>query len=133
MPFNDSPSERNFLTKITKYPKVINIHNSITVIDDLLAASKKLVEKSTIGIYNVVNPGSMSHKEIIDMYKEIVDSSHNCEFISLNDLEKLVKAPRSNCILNTAKLENEGIYLRPVKEAVKDCLIKYKQAIISNN
>lgn len=133
MPVDDLPGERNFLTKITKYSKVINVPNSMTVIDDLLVASKKLIEKSAVGIYNVTNSGIISHKEIIDMYKEIVDSSHACEFISLTDLEKLVKAPRSNCVLNTAKLENEGIYLRPVRDAVQDCLIKYRNIIDSNN
>ncbi|MBT7483998.1 dTDP-4-dehydrorhamnose reductase, partial [Candidatus Peregrinibacteria bacterium] len=34
------------------------------------------------------------------------------------------KAPRSNCILDASKLANEGIKMRPVEEAIRDCLEK---------
>ena len=41
-----------------------------------------------------------------------------------NDEEfyKFAKAPRSNCVLDTSKLESAGIHLRPLKEAIIDSL-----------
>ena len=59
------------------------------------------------------------------MYKQIVNPAHKYEVISLATLHNSTKAKRSNCVLNTDKLAREGIQIRPVKEAVKDCLEKY--------
>ncbi|MBI4141792.1 sugar nucleotide-binding protein [Candidatus Woesearchaeota archaeon] len=126
MPLDNKPDERNFITKITKYKQVINIPNSITVIQDLLPAAQKLIEKKTTGIYNVTNSGSMTHKEMLEMYNEIADPTHTCEFITIEQLHSMTKAERSNCVLNTDKLQKEGIQLRPVKEAVRETFEMYK-------
>lgn len=127
MPFDSIPSERNFISKIIKYPKVISVPNSISVLDDFLFAAKSLMDKKAKGIFNVTNPGVIDHKEILDMYKEIVDPTYNYELFSLEEMEKITVAKRSNCGLSTKKMESEGIYLRPVREAVLDALIKYKE------
>ncbi len=127
MPLDGEPSERNFITKITKYSKVISVPNSISVLDDFMAAAKALIEKRATGIYNVTNPGTLSHKEILDMYKEIVDPTFAYELFSLEELERITKARRSNCGLSTKKLEKEGIHLRPVKDAVRDVLLQYRE------
>ncbi len=127
MPLDGEPGERNFITKITKYPKVISIPNSVSVIDDFLQVGKALIDKKATGIYNVTNEGTINHQEILDMYKEIVDPSYNYELFSVEEMEKITKAKRSNCGLSTKKLEAEGIKIRPVKEAVRDALYKYKE------
>jgi 3,5-epimerase/4-reductase len=125
MPIDSSPGPRNFITKITNYKQVIDIKNSMTVISDLLAVGKDLIEKNKNGIYNVVNPGPMSHSEILDMYKEIVDPTFSYEIISLEELHKMTKAKRSNCILDTTKLEQE-ISLPTLKERLANIMIQYK-------
>ncbi|MEI7810524.1 MAG: sugar nucleotide-binding protein, partial [bacterium] len=73
MPVNNEKNPRNFITKITSYENVINTPNSITIIGDLIKATVELVNKKKTGIYNVTNPGSITHKEILDKYKEFVD------------------------------------------------------------
>jgi dTDP-4-dehydrorhamnose reductase len=127
MPLDGEPGERNFLTKITKYKKVISVPNSLSVIDDFVRAALELIKKRVTGIYNVVNPGFITHKEILDMYKEIVDPSFTYELFSLDELSRVTKAGRSNCGLSTSKLEDEGIFMRPIKVALKDTLEKYKE------
>lgn len=127
MPLDNKPDERNFITKITKYKQVINLPNSITLIQDLLPAAKQLIDKRKTGVYNITNPGSMTHKEMLEIYREIVDPAHTCEFITLEQLHSMTKAERSNCVLNTEKLQKEGIQLRPVKEAVRETFEEYKQ------
>ena len=126
MPIDSSPGERNFITKITKYEKVIDIRNSMTVIDDLMQAGKILMDKNATGIYNIVNPDAMSHKEVLDMYKEIVDPNFEYKIISLEELKPLIKADRSNCVLNTDKLEKE--YKIPkLRERLIDIMKQYKK------
>jgi hypothetical protein len=63
------------------------------------------------------------------MYKEIVDPSHTCEFITIEQLDKLTKAPRSNCMLSSEKLESAGVHLPPVHERVKEVLVEYKNKL----
>lgn len=124
MPLDSEKSPRNFITKITNYEKVINEPNSTTVIDDLITAVITLAERKKTGIYNITNPGSITHKEILDLYTEIVDPSFTYTIIPTNELHTC--AGRSNCILNTDKLTREGIILTPIKEAIIKVLKEYK-------
>lgn len=122
MPFDGSGSERNLIMKLRKYPRVLDVPNSITYLPDFFAAAKILIERRRTGIWNIVNPGTISPYAIMEMYREIVDPQHAFERIDLKDLPTVVKAGRSNCILSTKKLEGEGIRLRPVREAVEEAL-----------
>ncbi|CAN0211525.1 unnamed protein product [Hapterophycus canaliculatus] len=45
MPISDDLSPRNFVTKIVKYDKVVNIPNSMTVLTDLLPVSLAMAAK----------------------------------------------------------------------------------------
>ena len=125
MPILSEVSDRSYIRKIVKYPKIISEKNSMTIVDDLLEVTKYLIENKRTGTYNVTNPGSISPKEILDMYKEIVDSTHTYEDISLDELHSFTKAKRSNCVLNTDKLEKE-FKLKTIRERVREILEKYK-------
>ncbi|MBU4332095.1 sugar nucleotide-binding protein [Patescibacteria group bacterium] len=116
---NDISSERNFIKKITGYKKVIDIKNSMTIVDDLLHVADTLMSRNKTGIYNMVNPGPMSHREILDLYKEMVDSKFNYDIISVDELHKTTKAERSNCVLNMEKLTKE-VELKPLKERLTE-------------
>jgi dTDP-4-dehydrorhamnose reductase len=126
MPLDSEPGPRNFITKITNYEKVISVPNSITIIDDLIEAGKQLMEKRATGIYNIVNPGVVEHKDILKLYKEIVDPSYEANYISLEELETMTKAPRSNCILSTKKIESEGINIPSIEDRLPQVLEAYK-------
>ncbi len=119
MPFDDSTNDRSLLMKVRKFARVNDIQNSLTYLPDFLEAAKVLIEKRRTGIYNVVNPGGMSPYDIIELYKEIVDPAHAVERLSAADLPSVSKAARSNCILSTAKIEREGIVLRPTADVVR--------------
>ena len=122
---NDINSERNFVRKITRYKKIINVKNSMTVVDDLLKVAEILMSKNKTGIYNIVNPGPMSHKEILDLYKEIIDPNFAYEIISVEELHKITKAERSNCVLNNDKLSQE-IKLPALKERIIEIFKNFK-------
>lgn len=127
MPLDAEPGPRNFITKITTYPKVISVPNSITVIDDLVMAAKALMEKKAVGIYNVANPGAIEHKEILEMYKEIVDPNHTYTPITLEQLGTMTKAGRSNCVLDGKKLADAGVHLPEIRGRVRELLVEYKK------
>jgi hypothetical protein len=64
---------RNFITKIIKYDKVINIPNSMTVLPELIPYSIEMSKRKLTGIMNYTNPGAISHNEILELYKEYID------------------------------------------------------------
>jgi len=125
---NDLDSPRNFIRKILNYKKVINIENSMTIVNDLIHVAEYLMKKNSTGIYNVANPGPMTHKQILDLYKEIVDPKFTYTIISLDQLHEMTKAKRSNCILNTKKLEKE-IKLPTLKDQITKIFKEYKAKV----
>ena len=125
MPFDDTPDPRNLITKLARYPRVLDAENSLTYVPDFLSAAKTLMQRKRTGIYNIVNPGSLSPYRVMELYREIVDRNHRFEHLSLTDLPGAVRAGRSNCTLSTAKLEKEAIRLQPVEEAMRKALRAY--------
>lgn len=129
LPIDIEPNPRNLIDKLIKYPQVIDSKNSITVIPDFLEAAKKLIEKRCTGVYHVVNPGVITPSEIMELYQKIIDPTHQFKTISEEQIysQGLAKAKRSNCFLNTEKLQREGIYLKPIKERIGEVMDEYKK------
>lgn len=129
LPIDNQPGPRNLIDKLLKYSKVINDENSVTVIPDFLKAVKQLIEKRRTGVYHIVNPGTISPARIMEVYKEIVNPEHQFEIITDQDLykQRLATARRSNCVLNTDKLQREGIKLKPIQERIIELMKEYKQ------
>lgn len=131
MPVDKEPGIRNLITKITRYPKVINVLNSVTVVDGLLDAAARLITQQHTGVFHVVNPVPVRHREILGWYQQLVDPKHSFEMITVEQMyeQGLAKAGRSNCILSTKKLENAGIKLTDAPEAIKNCLRGYRKLL----
>lgn len=129
MPIDNISSPRNLIDKLIGYKQVIgNVQNSVTCVPELMEVAKKLIDKKEIGIFNVVQSGSITHEDILEMYQEIVDPSYKLpKFISIKELNGLTLAERSNCVLYNKRLLEKGIEMRGAKCAIKDCLIKYKE------
>jgi dTDP-4-dehydrorhamnose reductase len=104
MPVSGDVNPRNLIYKLSHYPRVIDVYNSVTVIDDLLLMIRMLVEKGKTGIYNAVNPTPVRHRDILAGYKATVDPNHTYELVPSEEIAKLATTGRSNCILNTDKL-----------------------------
>ncbi|MDD5102977.1 MAG: sugar nucleotide-binding protein [Candidatus Peribacteraceae bacterium] len=130
MPFDGSPHPRNLLTKLAQFERVLDTENSITCLPDFLDAAEALIARRATGIYNIVNEGAISPYRIMELYREIVDPAHCCERLLPGSLSQVVRAGRSNCVLSTEKLKEEGISLRPVEEAVRSALMEYKKSAV---
>jgi len=131
MPIDWVPSKRNMIDKLATFPKVIDVENSVTIVEDMLDVFHQLLEKKAEGIFHVTNPGILKHKEIIALYEEIVDPEHTNEWISNDDLVKqgLAKKGRSNNFLASENLAKVGIEMREVHDAMRDTMEKYKKAL----
>lgn len=104
MPISDDLSSRNFITKIVKYDRVVNVPNSMTVLTELLPISLVMAERNLVGIYNFCNPGAISHNEVLDLYKKYIDPEYTYNNFTLEEQDKILKAGRSNNTLDHTKL-----------------------------
>ncbi len=129
MPIDKISDPRNLINKLATYKKIIDVENSVTIVEDLLYATDQLIQKKKTGIYHIVNPGTVRHRDILAWYKKYVDPKHTYEMIPLKKLQELglTQAGRSNCILNTNKLKSAGVKLRPAKAAIIEALKEYKK------
>jgi 3,5-epimerase/4-reductase len=126
MPLSDQINQRNFITKITNYKKVISIPNSMTVLPELLPIMIDMAKNKNVGTINMTNPGSISHQEILDMYQQYVDPTFIYTVMSLEELSKYATAGRSNNYLDTSLLTSK-YNVTEIKEAVRKLLINMGQ------
>jgi len=132
MPITGEENQRNFITKIINYKKICSIKNSMSVLPELLPFILEMMKNKTTGTVNLTNPGLISHNEILDMYKEIVDPEFVYENFSAEEQRKILKCDRSNNYLDTSVLESMFPNVRNIKEAVRDCLYSYKEYLKEN-
>ncbi|KAL1828408.1 hypothetical protein ACET3Z_006820 [Daucus carota] len=118
---SDLSNPRNFITKITRYDKVVDIPNSMTILDELLPISIEMAKRNLTGIWNFTNPGVVSHNEILEMYRDYIDPKFTWKNFNLEEQAKVIIAPRSNNELDASKLKKEFPELLSIKES----LIKY--------
>ena len=133
MPITGEKNGRNFITKIATYPKVCSVPNSMSVLPELLPYVLEMMKQQTTGTINLTNPGLISHNEILEMYKEIVDPSFEWKNFSMEEQRAILAADRSNNYLDTSKLEALFSDIDNIKVAVRKCLIQYKNNTETND
>lgn len=106
MPIDDDLcNPRNFINKIVNYDKVVDVPNSMTVLNELIPLAIDGALRRLIGIYNFTNPGVISHNEVLQLYREYCDEKFTWKNFSIDEQSKILAAPRSNNKLDTTKLE----------------------------
>ena len=125
MPITADNSPRNFITKITNYPKICSIANSMTVLSDFYPIILDLLLRKETGTLNLTNPGLISHNEILEMYKEHVDPTFTYSNFSIEEQNQILASGRSNNYLNTSKLERMYPSIKNIKESVLDIMKQY--------
>ena len=129
MPITDEKNPRNFITKITKYEKICSVPNSMTVLPELLPLVIDMMKKRTTGTINFTNPGLISHNEILEMYKEIVDPKFRWSNFSQEEQRKILAADRSNNFLDTTPLHSYYPNILHIKDSVRQILVEYKKSL----
>jgi hypothetical protein len=126
MPITNIKNDRNFITKITKYEKICSIKNSMTVLPELLPLVLDMMKNKIIGTINLTNPGLISHNEILEMYKELVDCTFEWKNFTIEEQNAILDAGRSNNYLDTTRLVSLYPNVMNIKDAVRWCLMNYE-------
>ena len=130
IPFDEFDGHRNYLSKVQRYAKVYQNWNSISHRGDFVAAClDSWLQKIPSGVYNVVNLGYVSTREVVEKIQKRLRPAWKPEFWqSDNEFYRFgALTPRSNCILDSSKLLNASVKMRSVDEALEDALRKWKE------
>ena len=133
MPITGAENSRNFITKIVNYEKVCSVPNSMTVLPELLPCVVDMMKKSITGTVNLTNPGLISHNEILEMYKEIVNPFFTWQNFTQAEQRAILAADRSNNFLETIKLTQLYPEIKNIRDSVREQLMKYKDTIQQTN
>ena len=127
IPFDEYTSPRNYLTKLMSYDTLLDAENSLSHRGDFAKYSIDLItQKVPRGIYNITNKGSVTTQQVVELIKKHKLTNKEFQFFTnLDDFMQQITAPRSNCVLDTSKIE-QYIKIRTAKEALEDALSKYK-------
>jgi len=127
IPFDEYASPRNYLTKLMSYDTLLDAENSLSHRGDFAKYAIDLItQKVPHGIYNITNKGSVTTQQVVELIKKHKLSNKDFQFFTnLDDFMQQITAPRSNCVLDTSKIE-QYIKIRTAEQALEDALSKYK-------
>jgi len=125
MPFEERDHPRNYLTKLQTYPKLYQNWNSLSHLGDFVSACVQIWESGLPGgAYNVVNPGYVGTREVVELIRKLRRPEWEPPFWRDDNefYQKAALARRSNCLLETTKLARSGIRMRDVDAALADSI-----------
>lgn len=125
IPFNHQDSPRNYLTKLLRYNRLLEATNSISHLNEFVAACFACWEKQIpAGTYNVTNTGWVTTREVVDLIKKHLQPDKEFDFFSNEGefMDQAAKTPRSNCTMDNSKLRNAGIDISDVHDAIESSL-----------
>jgi dTDP-4-dehydrorhamnose reductase len=82
MPISAIPHPRNLITKLAKAKQVVDVQNTITVLEDLLPFTENCLRLT--GIVHAVQTEPLYFRDLMRWYRELVDGEWNGEFIPAN-------------------------------------------------
>jgi len=130
IPFNEIEHPRNYLTKLMRYERLLDAANSISQLDEFVAATFACWEQRVpFGTYNVTNPGAITTREIVELIRRSGVCTKEFRFFASEDefMRVAAKTPRSNCIMDSSKLAAAGIQLTEIHAAVERDLHRWRK------
>lgn len=124
---SDLQHPRNFINKIVQYDRLINIPNSMSVLDELIPLVPVLAARRVSGPLNFTNPGALSHNEILHMYRANVDPNFWWRNFSIEEQNEILQAPRSNNELDASRLLSVVPNLKTITESLKEYVFQQQQ------
>lgn len=135
IPFDETVSPRSYLVKVMAYARLLEAENSISHLGEYVRACFELWEKNAEpGVYNVTQPGAIYTSQVVKWIQDEGERRkseglpnpfpENFDFFSSEKefMEVAANTPRSNCVMETAKIRAAGIELTPAEEMVKRTL-----------
>ena len=130
MPFWQVDEPRNLLSKLIRYPRILEARNSLSQAEEFVAAALDLWRRrAPFGTYNICNPGSVLTSEILTKLAKAGLRPQAWEmFADPKAFQAEGHAPRSACVLDTSKLRSCGILLPDVQEALDRAIAGWQSA-----
>ncbi len=125
MPFEERDNPRNYLSKLQTYPKLYQNWNSLSHLGDFASACVQIWESGLPGgPYTVVNPGYAGTREVVELIRKLRRPGWEPPFWRDENefYREAARAPRSNCLLESAKLAAGGIKMRDLETALADAI-----------
>lgn len=129
--FDEADHPRNEIARILRTARLDEAVNSYSHRRDFVRACLDLWEGGApFGAYNMVNPGSLTGRQIAEAIRHGVKASGPWEFppSPAEPSRPCRRAPRSSCLLDTSKLQAAGVRLRPVRDALREALGRWQPA-----
>lgn len=139
IPFNEIDESRNYLTKLMRYARLVDATNSLSQLDEFVQATWQLWQlRAPYGIYNVTNPGTIQTRDIVAQIQRVGLTRKEFDFFADEEefMRLAARAPRSNCVLDSSKLQRAGVRMTEVHEAVEIALRQWsvepvREAVVS--
>jgi dTDP-4-dehydrorhamnose reductase len=131
IPFGSEDNPRNYLSKLMRYQRLLDVTNSISELDEFAQATFACwTRRVPFGTYNVTNPGRVTTREVVELIRRSGVCTKDFSFFSSEAefMGSVAKTPRSNCVLSCAKLAGVGISLTGVREAIERDLRAWRRA-----
>ncbi len=130
LPFCEEADPKNVITKLVGYSAIYDTpKNSMSHLGECVrAAVDTWANGCRRGIYNIVSPGALTNREIVELIQAILKPNREYDrWVQEPEFYKdFALAPRSNCVLSCKKLLDTGVIMRPVRQAMMETLANYK-------
>lgn len=125
IPFNGEVNKRNFINKIINYPILLNATNSFSQLDEFVEGCLYLAKTGRDGIYNMTQPGYITTKDVVELLEKHGLTKDKEYFKSIDHFNRTVRAPRSNCVLDSSAAIRSGVKLTPIKQSMEQAIKQY--------
>jgi dTDP-4-dehydrorhamnose reductase len=131
IPFSNRDSDRNYISKLLRYRRLLDARNSLSQLDEFAAACVDCIEREVpFGTYHLTNPGSVTTREVVDLIRSTGLADRTFDFFESESefLQVAAKTPRSNCVLETEKAAAAGLKMTPITEALEKAMREWEWA-----
>lgn len=129
IPFDEVDSPRNYLSKLMRYEKLLDVENSLSHLGEFVQATLQCRKQNLpFGVYNMTNPGSVTTREVVELIQDSGVRRWKPQYFASEEsfMQTAANAPRSSCVLDSSKITGAGIVLTPVKEAIRNALRNWR-------
>jgi dTDP-4-dehydrorhamnose reductase len=125
IPFDHRDSARNYLSKVMRYPRLLDARNSLSHLSEFVTACYACYERRLdYGIYNLTNSGSLTTREVVELIRKSGLCDKQFDFFESEQefMQIAAKAARSNTVLDNSKALAAGLMTTGVRQAVESAL-----------
>jgi UDP-glucose 4,6-dehydratase len=115
-----------------RYDRLLDVENSLANLNEFVDACLHCLDTAApYGVYNVVNSGSITTRDVVALIRKHLGGDRRYDFFSdqAEFLRETSGVPRSSCVLDNSKLLETGFPISGVHDAISRALSNWKGAI----